>query len=248
VSLFFVIFIGGCSGAKLASTFSQMDIEIDGDIGDWEQLPAYTQRDGIRLSIANDREYLYILFVTSQRDIARQVLMRGMTLWFDPNGGTKRTIGLAYPLGILEPGMRDIERPDRLEMRQDVMNRSLNEFEFYGPQEHDRLRVAKTQGKGIEVEVNDERSLFIYEAKIPLIFSARQPYAIEASPGSAVGLAIEIGDREMFSRRTDGMGGERPGGFPGGGRGRMPGGGGQRPAGMQGTQFEPIEITVQLAE
>ncbi|MCI0707444.1 MAG: hypothetical protein L0Y80_08185 [Ignavibacteriae bacterium] len=247
--------IAGCSGIQLTSNLRQSPIQIDGKVGDWDRLPSYSAREGIRLSITNDREYFYILFATHQREVARQVVMRGFTLWFDPNGGSKKTIGLNYPLGVMEPGMRermgDMDPSERTDIREDLMNRSLQEFEFLGPNENDRVRVSKNEGKGVEVHVSDESNLFVYEAKIPLIFSMQHPYAIETSTGSTIGLTIEVGSREMFMRRMGGMEGGRPGdggGFSGGRGGRMPPGGGQRPSGTQRMQFEPIELTVRLAE
>lgn len=247
VSLF-----AGCSGSYLASNWQSEQIAIDGDVGDWSAIPAYTEREDVRLSVSNDGEYFYLLLATQKREIARQIVLRGLTLWFDPNGGGKKTLGLNYPLGVQGSDMRyrdgETNPPERTEVREEISQRSLEEFEFLGPQERDRVRVPKREGKGVEVELSDEHNLFVYEVKIPLVFSLQHPYAIETSAGSTIGLTVEVGGSGMFARGT--RGGDMPGGggFPGGGRGRMGGGGAMRRPGGAAEQFEPMTIRVQLAE
>ncbi len=263
LSCFMLWITAGCAGSLVTSNWREEQITIDGDAKDWSDSAAFVGNDHVGVKVTNDGDFFYFLLVTQKREIARQVALRGLTLWFDPNGGENRTIGVHYPVGMMGMGGRSPqgqnEPPERTEQGEEMVGRGVQEIEFFGPTTQDRMRFPKNQGKGIEAEFGQHDNLFVYEAKVPLIFSLKHPYAIETSTGSTIGLTIAIGGREFMGR------GDMGGGFPGGGgRGRGGGGGrgggmgggrvggggfgGQRPGGSGGAQFEPIKIKVRLAE
>ena len=86
---------------------------------------------------------------------------------------------------------------------------------------------------GIEIRAHLANDVLCYELKIPLLTSAKHPYAVGAGPGSLVGLGFTTPsvdrDAMMASRGGGGRGGgsRRGGGRRSGGesvRGRMPSG------------------------
>jgi len=260
VIAFVGVLVEGCgSTLQLASRWNEQPIRIDGDLNEWSDSTVFADKDGIRLGVRNDDEFLYLCLTASKPDIGRQVRFRGITVWFDPNGGEKKTFGVRFPIGMGRMGMpvrsgREDAEGEARRIEPDA-SQALSEFEFFGPTENDRQRISRLQGQGVEVDLKTTAGRFVYELKIPLIFSSRHPYALETHPGATIGVGVESNVPEM------GMAGERRpgsrGGVPGGGRpgigggrgGRMPGGtgpGGARQGG--GGETFSFWSNVQLAE
>lgn len=244
VTLLFAILLDGCAGAvQVASRWDDHPIRIDGNSSDWTDSTLFVQKDDFRLGVMNDDQYLYLCLMSNQPNLGRQLMFRGMTIWFDPNGGEKKAFGLRYPLGMGGMGMpvrSEGEEGERSGGRFDPeTSPALSEFEFLGPNENDRQRVSKLEAQGVEVELKSTQDRFVYELKIPLAYSSLHPYALETRPGSAIGIGVESNapQRSASAERDEGYGGRGRG--AGGGRGgRTPGGmgrGGQRPDGANTT-------------
>ena len=245
----------GCSATLVTSKWKGDRIKIDGDAGDWSDSTASFGNDDAAFKITNDEEYLYLLMVTQKREIARLIVTRGLTIWFDPNGGDKKTIGLHYPVGVGAAGRFQQDGvPLGPEQGGDFRGRLMEEVEFWGPTVRDRVHFRRAQGKGIEVQFGEHDARFVYEARVPLIFSLEHPYAIETSTGSTIGVTIETTTaREALGggeQRAGAPGGGRGGGLGGGGRGGRGGvgGGGQPSRGAEITQFEPVKVKLRLAD
>jgi hypothetical protein len=120
-----------------------------------------------------------------------------------------------------------------------------NRLELYGPGKGDAHNFIVDAAPGIAVKVGQVEGYLVYELKLPLARTSETPYAIEAKPGSLIGVGLET---PKFERP------ERRGGFGGGMGGRRGGGMGGRGGGMGGRRegFEapkPIKewAIVQLA-
>ena len=254
--------INGCTSTQqLVSRWSENPVHMDGNLEDWRDSTVFVEKDGIRYGVANDGEFLYLCLLSSKADLGRQIVFRGMTIWFDPNGGEKRTIGIRFPIGGLGMGRPEMgprqpnQDPDQRGNRLEAMERqTLNEFEYLGPGENDRQRVSRLQGQGLEIHITATQERFLYKLKIPLQYSSQHPYSVETHAGAKIGIGIESNTAPRMAegaRGGEGMEGGRPG--AGGGRsgGRMPGGmgrGGQRPGASTAMANFNIWSRVQLAE
>lgn len=256
ILLYSFMFSGCGTTLELPSRWADKRIAIDGSLREWIDSTAFVEKDGIRCGVMNDKEYLYVCLMSSTPNLGRQLIMRGMTVWFDPNGGEKKTIGVRFPLGSMRSGVMRPESGGRTpgtigdrasENRQqrfdEIEQQALQEFEYIGPGPNDRQRVLRIQGQGVEFQLTARPERFIYEMKIPLAYSSQHPYAVESYAGSVIGVGF---DSSLQERPMAGEGsGENPGGAPpgggrtggGGGRGGRGGGmpGGSRPGGMQQT-------------
>ena len=260
IAAMLVLFLQGCgSSMQLTSKWSEHKIQIDGDLKEWSDSTLFVQKDDIRCGVMNDNEFLYVCVISSKPNLGRQVMFRGMTVWFDPNGGEKKTLGIRFPIGM---GGRDImTRPEADERDQrgngvETMGRqALNEFEYVGPTDMDLQRVSRLQGQGVEMHLTTTPDRFVYQLRIPLAYSSAHPYSVESRPGAPIGVGFETNTPQRpgpaaggGEGRGDGGRGGQPG--MGGGRGgRMPGGagpGGARPE-MANVSFS-IWTHVQLAE
>jgi uncharacterized membrane protein YgcG len=182
----------------------------------------------------NDGEFLYICVMSSKPNLGRQIMFRGMTVWFDPTGGEKKTFGVRFPIGMGRgemPMRPDEEETDQRGNRFDAMNRqSLSDFEFIGPTEKDLQMVPRMQGQGVEMHLTSTPERFVYELRIPLAYSSAHPYAIESHPGAPIGVGFET---NTFQRPA-GAEGSGEGGGGRGGRGGTGGVGGGRGGRMSG--------------
>lgn len=65
-----------------------------------ESLPSFTgssKKTGIEWTVANNNKYLFLSLKTSNRQVERMVMFRGLTLYFDPTGKKKKDTYLKYP-------------------------------------------------------------------------------------------------------------------------------------------------------
>lgn len=252
--LLYSFLVGGCGTTlELPSHWTDRRIEIDGSLKEWVDSTAFVEKDGIRCGVMNDKEYIYVCLMSSTPNLGRQLIMRGMTVWFDPHGGEKKLIGVRFPIGAMRAGMmmrqdigdrrtgeaRDRSPAERRQRFDEVEKEALQEFEFLGPDPNDRQRVLRMQGQGVEFQLTATPERFVYEMKIPLAYSSQHPYAVESYAGSVIGVGF---DSSLQERPMGGAaGGESPEGAPPGGarggrdRGGRGGGmpGGMRPGGMQ---------------
>ncbi len=264
VAAVLVLLLQGCSSSlQLTSKWSKHGIRIDGDLKEWSDSALFVQKDDIRCGVMNDDEFLYVCAMSSKPNLGRQVMFRGMTVWFDPNGGEKRTFGVRFPIGMARgeiPTRPDEEETDQRGNRFDAMNRQLlSDFEFIGPTEKDLQMVPRLQGQGIEMHLTSTPERFVYELKVPLAYSSAHPYAVESHPGAPIGVGFETNTFQRpgtaegsgEGRGEGGVGRGGRGGVGGGrGGGRMPGGagpGGNRPGGAGSSSFN-VWTHVQLAE
>ena len=54
------------------------------------------------MQVVNDGEFLYLRMSASDAGTRMEIMRLGMTVWFDPAGGTKKKLGLRYP--VVEAG------------------------------------------------------------------------------------------------------------------------------------------------
>lgn len=235
----------GCSSQlKLDSRWSPEQINIDGDESDWQGALTYIDGKNVSLGIKNDGEFLYICLVSADRSLQRQMMMRGFTAWFDPDGGKEKTFGIRFPIGMIDSGMMfsGRGRGGDPESMQEDFSRTLAELELIWPEEERRTRLPIANAQGIAAVMGDRMDRLVYEMKVPLRKGEDLPYAIGIKDGQPLGMGLETEemDREAMRARMGrggsgggrggrgGFGGGRGGGgFGGGGRGR--GGAGQRP-------------------
>jgi hypothetical protein len=168
---------------RIDSRWRDRDIAIDGDSGDWiGPLRALDEVHPITAAVVNDAQFLYLVLTTGDPVTRRQIVRQGLIVWFDPDGGDTKRLGIRFPLGLI-PGM-PAPRPDRVDIP--------NAVDVYGPAKDNVARFVNQLAPGIAVDVGQVEGYLVYEVKVPLVRSVELPYAVEAKPGASIGLGIEI--------------------------------------------------------
>jgi hypothetical protein len=231
-----VFVLASCrSPFELTSHQRTGDIIIDGNAVEWDGKTMVLREHQATLGVQHDDEFLYLCFTTSDRQAQFQILGRGLTVWFDPEGKEKKSFGVHFPMGMEAP-LRMLPRTGQPDI--DVLGIALQrirpEMELLGPGKDERRRVTIGQVGGINARLGRQQDLLIYELKVPLKFSPDHPWSIEVVPTNALSIGLEaepLSVERLPSQRTN---------VPTAGRGRGRGSGGniQGP----GDQPEPLKI------
>jgi hypothetical protein len=223
----FVLGLAACGGTKTYLTNSialERSIVIDGKSDDWVGALSFMTDAQLEAGFLNDQDYLYVCIVTDDNAVRREITGAGLTVWFDPQGGEAKALGIRYPLGRTRP--RRQEKPGAEQAQPEPAAEEPAESGAPG------LQILRAGGsppeamdvsaaKGIEVAYSTESGLFVYELKIPLQSATDRPYALGAGPGKTVGVGFEVPKMDFGA-----TGGRRQGGVPGEGGGGPPMGGG----------------------
>jgi len=223
-----------CTTVKTFTTQSrppERQVAIDGRSDDWAGNLFIVEDEGITLGFLNDKNNLYICLRAEEMSIRGQIMRSGLTVWFDPQGGKKKTLGIKFPIGM-RLDERPMPRGDFGEEEEEPdfkkpAEENMNELEIIRSENEVPEKMEVAEAKGIEIKVLPSRVGLVYELKISLIRSDENPISVGTEPGKTIGIGFETGKFE-FSGMPRGRGG-----MPGGG-GMPPMGGGMGRGGMGG--------------
>jgi hypothetical protein len=228
-------------------------ITIDGRFEDWPgNLEPFGDKP-LSVQFENDGEFLYLRFSASDPATRMQILRQGLTVWFDPAGGTKKHFGIRYPVvdhaqydsgsgrsggyggggyggyggGGGHRGGGDPNHPEGGTPEAGSPGPSPTErVDIFGPGKDDAREMTRDHLPGIDVALRTVDGVLQYELKVPLAKSSDHPNAIEAQAGKPIGFGFET-PKASQSPASFGRGGGM-GGYGGGmgGHGGMGGRGG----------------------
>ncbi len=254
--------VSGCSSTQsLVSQRVTSAVAVDGSEADWQSnLQPVKDHDGLMMGVRNDGQDLYVALVVSNETTARQIALGGLTVWFDPDGGKKKTLGVQFPLGItdrsggLPPGFDPGAEGGRGRPAEVPMPSFARLALRHGDDDEGTPQPAAS-ATGVTAAGSLNAGQLVLELRIPL---RGTDDAIGAAPGDQVGIGLETPGLQRPDRRErpaggrggppSGGGGFPGGGPPGGGMGGPPGGGmGGRPGGPGGPQMpEPLDSWVRV--
>ena len=222
------------------SAWNSGNIVIDGKDNDWGDTMFYIKDAQLTAGVRNDSNFLYLVIKATDRQQAFQIMGLGLTIWFDPSGGSGQKLGIHFPLGRKEEAeYAPQQQEDGQNEDMGFMSQSPNELELLGVNDNGPVRLSIADAKGLELQINSNRQALVYELRVPLHTSDQYPYAINPK-GDQIGIGFEGGkfegrpSGEPRHRRTEGGEGVGDGGEGGDGGGEgAPGmeGGGMRRGG-----------------
>ncbi len=249
-----VLLLAGCTSVEsLQSDRPSGEVEVDGDLEAWAGHLQSFEDGALSVGVLNDDEALYISARTSNPDLVREIMMRGLTLWIDPGGGTSENFGLNYPPGMpvddaaLQPGP---VAADEVEMMREGFEASLQELEILVEGEPVRYVAENAPGIAIRADVDDVGT-FTYELKLDLRPADAMSYAVDVDPGASVGIGFSTPQPDL-SEMQEGQEGQEP---QDGGRtpvdvrgGEMGGGQGMQSVDRRPSKMLDLWIEVTLAD
>lgn len=251
-----ITLLAGCGSQKVESVWLDREIVVDGLDAEWEGLKVYVEKANVAIGVVNDDHWLLICATTVDRAVQMQVVRQGLEVWFDPDGGKDRELGIRFSSGRPGEGMRERMRggmrgEGRVDPRQleEMFDKLLlnGRIEVLAP-EDGGIGTVFLHPNSVEANMSYDRGRLVYELKVPL---SRGPtdIGIPVAKGHVgLGVATPELDLEQIRERRSRMraGGGMPGGGFGGGRG---GGvrGGRGGGGFRGGRLEPVELWVKVA-
>lgn len=217
-----LLFAGCASTIELTSAWNIEGTTIDGRANEWEGSLWYVSNSNASVGIRNDAEYIYVCFMTADRQTQMQILGQGFTVWFEPEEKGDGVFGVNFPIG--RQGRRPSPReasPDDEEVQR-IFDQAQREMEIVGPDQNDRQRLTTMQARGIAARLGRSQGSLVYELKVPLQKSAHHPFAVSTGTRSALKVGFETGEFSVES-----LGRVPPGGAAGVGTGRSGGRSGQ---------------------
>jgi hypothetical protein len=228
---------------QLTSPHRSHEIIIDGINSEWTSLQQL--EDGPAFAATNDDQYLYLVLATSDQQLRRK-LASGVIVWFDPAGGDKQSFGLGLPPATTLPSASEStpEAPKEGELiaPPTLPSSVVDHFELYTSKNRHRTVRLET-GLGVAIGAGTREGTLVYELQVPLQKTAAHPYAVNAAPGSTIGLGLTTPDKPGGRNGASGGGfGTGGGGFGGG----MGGFGGRGGGGVGGGRPYPRPSDLQL--
>lgn len=223
-------------------------IAVDGKFDDWSGNLDPLGTTPMSMQVVNDGEFLYLRMSASDAGTRMEIMRLGMTVWFDPAGGTKKKLGLRYP--VVEAGSfggsgrggsgRSGGRRGDPEGGEEHSGPPMERVDILGPGKDDARSLMRDHLSGVDVAIRTEQGSLDYELKVPLKHNSDYPYGIDTQPGKTIGIGFETGklaEHMPGAGRGGGFGGGGMGGRGGGGGGGHRGGGGG--GGGEGRSFQP---------
>ncbi len=210
--------VGGCASLEVASHWPQKPITVDGNKSEWADETFLVNDNKLTVGVANDSNFVYLMLSTSDRQLARMIVSQGLTVWFDPEGGRGKYLGIHYPLGFTGGGNDQAATAQRRTVA------SLSELEVLGPGSDEQHRFPVTATEGLQARFNLGNTSITYELKVPYTEGAGFPYSVKSKRGAPIGIGLET-PREYAAPDQSSGGGQGSGGGRGrGGRGGSSGG------------------------
>jgi len=251
--LILAISLAGCNELDIKSPWRDRDIVIDGDARDWRGLTTYVEKGNIAIGVINDDEDLFLCLHSPTREVAGQIVIHGLTVWFDPDGGGDKELGFHCPMGTGElprPGSMGADRDEMKERILEMIDMAATQVEVLGPDGLAYGSFATGDIQGLEIALGYTDGRIVYELKLPLEKTEERPYALGVNREKRLSIGFVTPEVDMEAMREamrDAMGEAPPGGggrdgMDGGGRGGGSPGGGM-PGGMRAAGVaEPVEL------
>lgn len=91
----------GCSPtSRVTSQAPVVPIVLDGSTDEWGGRLMRVEDGLASIGVQNDRETVYVAFVTHDRGAVQKIITTGFTVWLDAGGGKEKRLGIRFPLGM----------------------------------------------------------------------------------------------------------------------------------------------------
>ncbi len=233
LALFFALSVPAAlsaSGGKdivFKTGWNDRALVMDGNSGDWQGALGYLNDPPVMLGFLNDDNAIYVCLSTNLPAIREGMLRRGITVWIDPKGGKRKTLGIRLsPLGGPgggPEGDRPEGAPPKREPELTEAPRTPPEGtaapEFGAPPSRLMVRLPGRNdwvpiegGPGrIEAVIEESGGLAVFEMTVPLKIVPEVPFAVGAGPGAAISMSFETPKPERPAGGPEGPGGDRGG-------------------------------------
>ncbi len=261
IALCFTLLMTACEeeAAGIRSSWRDREIYVDGIDPEWKGCPKYYDEDTMTsVSLLNDENHLFIRVTTQNQEIQRQILIQGLTVWFEQKGEKKRKMGVHFPVGIPREKRMQMFRDaskDQQDPFRGLLEKGQREIQLLGPGEYEQktMPVSEIRNYDMDVKINKTERDLVYELKIPITKTEENRHAFLHPGKESFRLGFQVGDREkeivgLMGHQTPlGEGNPDSGELKGprgkGGKGKPGDMGKERP---KGGKVQPLELWLKV--
>ncbi len=188
------LMLGSCkSPLELVSSQRDRDIVIDGKNLEWDGKMVLLGSKTATIGVQHDAGFLYLCFTTTDRLLAAQMVGLGFTVWFDPEGGDNKFVGIHYPLGVQVDGRILFARmeEDLPQLIDRMLEKLPPQAEIIGPGKDEIRHFSMTQQTGISAKITREGEITVFEMRVPLEKSTERSWALTMDPTKPLGIGLE---------------------------------------------------------
>ena len=230
--------ISGCgSSQQFVSVWPEKIMKIDGNSEDWEGNLQAFPKDKYSIGFRNDKKFLYLCFITSDRDKILNIMRSGMNVYFNSPTDEAKNYYIKFPL--INPGVFresiSVLGPDAMQKEsisflfQEILDKQI---QFNLVQKDFINTISLLNKENIEVKAGIANENLVLELKVPLA-SENSSFPIGALPGEQINIKFETDPARVAFREGAAAGQNAPGAQPsGGGRGGRGGRGGGNAGGQ----------------
>jgi len=193
--------ISGCNEIDITSRRLERDVIVDGLDTEWDGARYLIDKQYITIGALNDDNYLYLRFSTPDRMKQTRIAALGCTVWFDTEGGTKKRLGIHFPIGRNRPPAMppsghfagaDSVHTQRMRA---ILDSTRTRIELIGPGEKERTTIdrAEAETRGILIATNISKNILVHELRIPLRQTGADGFTVQPKTGKPLGVGIELG-------------------------------------------------------
>lgn len=240
------MFLAACEEEDVKTHSAKRDrqILIDGKDPEWQGvMQYYDEKSRTVVSFLYDEKYLFMRLASNDRNIQRQILVQGLTVWFEqPHEGNRKT-GVHFPVGLpREKRMSMFQRPPEKEKKTDtgpksrddgLLEKSLVEIQLWGPGEFEQktMPFKEIEKFDVAVKIGKTDKNLIYELRLPFTQGDKSRFGLLKPGKKGIRVGFQTGDGEENGgksmdtqppngeQRSEGRGGR---GMGGGMRGGAP--------------------------
>lgn len=194
-----LLLTAGCGGpSTLQSGSPSAPPTIDGALDEWGGSLAYLDGEPVSMSVVPTDSVLFVALTTQDQRLIQSIARNGLIVWVDPAGGTQRTYGIQYPLGLRQQqagGTGPPEASASSGTASALDQLSLRELDVIR-HESARTRIPAQFSSGVRAEATINPGALVYELAIPVneapATATEQRHGLQASLGGTVGVGLQI--------------------------------------------------------
>lgn len=166
----FTLFTGCGNSAITFQSVYDDKVVIDGQVNDWENSSKYIEKSNMSVGAKLDKNNLYLLFTSSDRNTIMKTIMNGSTVWIEPKLLGKK-LGVKFPNKSIRnsPGARNTEpNTDNLEARINENIQNCTDIDILDEDKQVLATFSLNDPIGIRACMKYSNGVLTYELKLPL--------------------------------------------------------------------------------
>ena len=196
VLIFGLMLIIGCKEKiNITSSYASNQIIIDGSGKDWNEAEfSYFNDDKVSVGISNDESHIYLLLLTRDLMLIKNIEKRGLNIWVDEKGGTNKKIGIKILKNNDEflPQKKQIRSPELSPEEREQLILQIAQKEFTYVLTNSKKNWSITNKHSTKASKGTERGFIFYEFQIPL--SLIEPINFDLRNNKKFSIGFELGE------------------------------------------------------